>query len=378
MVVSKRCGALIITIAFTVFASAVQAAPDIGIVTGPRTGTYITFGRDIAEVAKKEKIEVEVKDSKGSIDNIKRITSSEKASLGIVQSDVLGFLSRSQNPESKKIAEKLRLVFPLHNEEIHLLARKDIKTIADLQGKRVIVGTEGSGNMVTSVNLFSLLGITPDKMFKVEPAKGIVAVLNDQADAIIFVGGKPVRMFKNMEEIATIKDGPDAGKLDQVHFVALDDPRLLKEYAKSTITQYDYSFVKEPVPTIAVTAILMSYDFSPKDNSYRRSQCDDIAKLSRAIRENIGELAAKGHPKWKEVNLSGDVGFWKKDDCAWSQAALAVAPKKEEPPSLEKDLISIVTSRPAVPPAKQLLPTAPVAPVVNAPTAPVAPGAPAR
>ena len=57
MVVSKRCGALIITIAFTVFASAVQAAPDIGIVTGPRTGTYITFGRDIAEVAKKEKIE---------------------------------------------------------------------------------------------------------------------------------------------------------------------------------------------------------------------------------------------------------------------------------------------------------------------------------
>ncbi len=314
-------------------------ADPLGMVTGPKTGTYIAMGRDIAEIAKPFKLEVDVKDSSGSIENIKRITSGEKASIGIVQSDVLGFLSRSENPESMKIAEKMRMIFPLHNEEIHVLARKEIASFADLTGKRVIVGTEGSGNMLTSVNLFSLMGVVPDKMFKVEPTKGIVAVLNNEADAIIFVGGKPVRMFKNMEELASIKEGPDAGKLEQVHFLPLNDPRLLKEYATSSLTTADYAFIKNPVPTIAVTAILMAYDFSPQDNKYRKNQCENITELSRIVRGGLVDLQTKGHPKWREVNLNAPVGFWEKDRCAWSEAALQPLVKQV---SLEKDLLNVV------------------------------------
>jgi TRAP transporter TAXI family solute receptor len=361
-------------ISFSFYPDPSKADP-VGLVTGPKTGTYIAMGRDIAELAKSQKIDVEVKDSSGSIDNIKRITSGEKASIGIVQSDVLGFLSRSQNPESIKIAQKMRMIFPLHNEEIHVLARKEIASFSDLNGKRVIVGTEGSGNMLTSVNLFSLMGIVPDKMFKVEPTKGIVAVLNNEADAIIFVGGKPVRMFKNMEELTGLKDGPDAGKLDQVHFLPLNDPRLLKEYAASTITGYDYNYVKEPVPTIAVTAILMAYDFSPQDNKYRKNQCENITQLSRLIRSNMDQLQSKGHPKWKEVNLNTSVGFWEKDKCAWSEAALK--PLNSEH-SLEKDLISIVRNRASNAEQKSVLPSAPVVAQPVPPTAPIPPMAPAR
>src|SRR5271165_5313491 len=66
----------------------------IGMVTGPKTGTYITFGKDIAKEAAKEGIKVNVFDSKGSVENIQRITSKEKVGLAIVQSDVLGFLRR--------------------------------------------------------------------------------------------------------------------------------------------------------------------------------------------------------------------------------------------------------------------------------------------
>src|SRR5690242_2080317 len=74
----------------------VQAEETLGIVTGPKTGTYYAIGKDIAQVAAKSNITVDVKPSQGSIDNIKRINSSENAALGIVQSDVLGFLSRSK------------------------------------------------------------------------------------------------------------------------------------------------------------------------------------------------------------------------------------------------------------------------------------------
>ena len=44
--------------------------------------------------------------------------------LGIVQSDVLAFVARVQSdPVLKRIAKKTKMVFPLYNEEIHMLAR---------------------------------------------------------------------------------------------------------------------------------------------------------------------------------------------------------------------------------------------------------------
>src|SRR5579862_3629075 len=127
---------------------AALADDGIGIVTGPKTGTYYAFGKDIAQVAARAGLDVDVKSSEGSVDNIKRINSSENAALGIVQSDVLGFLSRSKNPESMRIAGNLRMVFPFYNEEVHVLARRNIHSFADLQGKKVAIGEEGSGNML--------------------------------------------------------------------------------------------------------------------------------------------------------------------------------------------------------------------------------------
>ena len=50
-------------------------------VTGSQTGTYIKFGNDIAGVAKTVGLEILVKDSQGSIDNIKRINSKENANF---------------------------------------------------------------------------------------------------------------------------------------------------------------------------------------------------------------------------------------------------------------------------------------------------------
>ena len=46
--------------------------------------------------------------------------------IGIVQSDVLAFVSRVQsNPTLVKIAQKTKMVFPLYNEEINFIVRAD-------------------------------------------------------------------------------------------------------------------------------------------------------------------------------------------------------------------------------------------------------------
>lgn len=323
-------------------------SPPIGMVTGSKTGTYITFGKDMARVAQKEGVMINVMDSKGSIDNIKRITSKEKVGLAIVQTDVLGFLSRSKNPESMDIASKLRMVAPLYGEEVHILARKSITSLKDLSGKRVVIGSEGSGSMITSVNIFSILDIAPAQMFKIEPAQGVVAVLNGEVDAVVFVGGKPVKMFKNMESIADIKVGPNVGKLDQVHFLPIDDKRLMNEYKPSTITHTDYTFVESEVPTVSVTSALVTYDYTRKHDAYYKEQCSNMSKLVGALRSNLIDLKANGHPKWKEVDLTADIGSWKRDECSapaladGKKASETSAPATNQEKGLEGDLLNVI------------------------------------
>ncbi|MDE3059963.1 MAG: TAXI family TRAP transporter solute-binding subunit [Pseudomonadota bacterium] len=294
---------------------AARADEPLVLVTGPKTGTYYAFGKDIAQAAAKAGIRIDVKASEGSIDNIKRLNGSENAALGIVQSDVLGFLSRSKSKESERMASNLRLVFPFYNEEVHVLARKSIKSFAGLQGRKVAIGEEGSGNMLTAINLFSMMNITPAESVKMSPAQGVVAVLKGELDAVVFVGGKPVRLFKNLEDLTLPENRKYATMLEQVHFLPLDNPRMLEEYKPAQISHADYNFVDETVPTIAVQAVLISHDFS---QGHSKRRCDRLAALADAIRANLPALKEKGHPKWQEVNLDADSGVWKKDVCAKS------------------------------------------------------------
>lgn len=308
----------------------IAAADDtIGIVSGPKTGTYYAIAKDISQVAGKAGISVDVKTSEGSIDNIKRINSNENAAIGIVQSDVLGFLSRSKSPESIRMAKNLRMIFPFYNEEVHVLARNDIKSFSDLQGRKVAVGEDGSGNMLTSINLFSMMGVTPAESKKISPAQGVVAVLKGEVDAAIFVGGKPVRLFKNLEDLTLPENQKYAAMLDQVHFLPMDNPKMLEEYKPAMITKADYNFVREDVPTIAVQALMVSYDFSAGGSKRR---CEKLGLLAKVLRKDMPNLVEKGHPKWKEVNLDADIGNWQKDSCAWPEADKKAAAKPAAAP----------------------------------------------
>lgn len=315
----------------------------VGMVTGSLTGTYIRFGNDIAKVSERSKVPVLVKESKGSIDNIKRISSTENAALGIVQSDVLGYLKRTRNPESLRIAENLRMVFPFYKEEVHVLANKSISDFEDLQGKRVVVGSEGSGSWLTSMNLLSMMNVTPAEQLRLEPAEGVMAVLKGQADAMIFVAGKPVKLFKNLEDLSRSDNSEYRSLLDNVHFIPMDDSLMLKEYEHSEITPQDYAFVKESVPTVAVRAVLISYSFANQDNLYTKQRCKQIATIAGAVRRNLAYLRQNGHDKWSEVDLNALPGLWERDKCVAN--SVFVNSTQEPVSGLEKDLLSTINSR---------------------------------
>ena len=310
-------GSLLLLLNLIVWTPAMAAdanAQPVGMVTGSKTGTYIQFGNNIAEIAKTVGLDILVKDSRGSIDNIRRMNSKENAALGIVQSDVLGFLSRSESSEMRQLAGRLRLIFPFYNEEVHLFANKSVQSFGDLQGKRVVVGEEGSGNWLTAINLLQLTGVKPGELLQIAPLPGVTAVLKGEADAMFYVAGKPVSLFT---KVGNLINKPEfAAMLANVHFVPLEDPQMLHEYATARIGPADYEWLEHETPTIAVKAVLMSFDFSGKQSAYFAQRCKQLAVLGQAIRANLDALRQTGHAKWKEVNLEEKVGIWPLDACS--------------------------------------------------------------
>ncbi len=314
----------------------------LGIVTGSATGTNIRMAEDIAKIAGGQGIKIDVKESRGSIDNIRRMSSKENATLGIVQSDVLGYLSRVKDKTISKSVKDLRMVFPLHSEEVHLLAKSDIKTFADLKNRSIVVGSEGSGTWLTSMNLLAMQGVMPKNIIRAEPAEGLTMLLTGKTDAMFYVGGKPLKLFRNLEDVAKVssKEGGE-NPVEQIHLVPLNDPKMLKEYKAAEITPADYSFVKENVPTIGVTAVLMSFDFANYGTEYAKKRCAEIGKVANIINANLTDLRETGHAKWKEVNPETDIKFWQKDACAKLDSKNALAPQSD----MEKKLLHSIQQR---------------------------------
>jgi TRAP transporter TAXI family solute receptor len=340
------CSAVVVWVSGLLCVPQVKA-DSIGLMTGPATGTYFQFGQDIARVARTVGLEILVKESEESIDNIQRLVSQENAALGIVQSDVLGFLSRSEDPDVRRISERLRLVFPFYNEEVHLLARKETQRFEDLDGKRVVVGMKGSGNWLTSTNLLRMVNIKPAARIELPPPEGASAVLGGEADAMVYVAGKPVKLFTTFRELQ--KNPQYAPLVQAVHFVPLTHQSMLQEYIAATIGPDDYPWLSETIPTVAVKAVLISFDFSSRSNPYYQKRCEQLAKLGRVMREDFAErshssksLQRAGHPKWREVDLNQDLGIWKRDTC--SQLAIP-EPAKEKEEDLVKALTEILKGK---------------------------------
>jgi len=69
-------------------------AVDMGIVTGSEKGTYYQFGLNLQKLVKPHDINLNVSTSTGSVENIYAVFQRPATQLGIVQSDVLAFVSR--------------------------------------------------------------------------------------------------------------------------------------------------------------------------------------------------------------------------------------------------------------------------------------------
>src|SRR2546423_1545401 len=126
-----------ITSVLVIAMATVSRAADLGLITGSDKGTYYQFGLNLQTLVKPQGIDLTVFPSKGSIENLHAVYQRPGVQLGIVQADVLAFVARVQSdPVLKRVASKTKMVFPLYNEEIHLLGKKELREFDDLTDKR--------------------------------------------------------------------------------------------------------------------------------------------------------------------------------------------------------------------------------------------------
>jgi hypothetical protein len=285
-------------LAVILFSASFVFAADMGIITGGAKGTYYQFGLNLKTLVNAHGINLTVANSNGSVENVYAVYNRPNTQIGIVQADVLAFISRSQtNPTLKQIAKKTKLVFPLYNEEVHIVGRNDITNFSDLTGRKVAIGEDGSGTYLTAKLIFEISEVAPAEMLTIGTEEALAQLKAGKIDAMFYVAGYPVKLFK---ENVTAQDG--------LSLIPILDKSVTEFYPPAKIPPNSYAFQTEEVATIAVKAVLISYDF-------RTTHCDSVGSFAKIVYENLDWLKKNGHPKWNQVDLNYALKGWEQYDC---------------------------------------------------------------
>ena len=313
------------------------------IMTGGAKGTYIKIGRDIAGLGKECGQTLNVVESAGSLENFIGVRNRKNTQFGIVQNDVLDYLKtfEANDTEIQQAVRGVRIMFPLYNEEVHVLAKTGIATMEDLAGKKVAVGVKDSGTYLTSTLMLDILQIKGVEKVEVNPDQALPKLESGEIDAFFYVAGAPASLFQG--------DGIDGSKF---HLLPITQAPLLATYIPAKIEAGTYAFQKEPVDVVSVKAVLMTFDYDKKRNAYHRESCKAVADFSNLIISNLDKLQSTGHPKWKTVDLTAVPPGWKVGVCVkeglaadYKPTCVAAAAPADETGGENDDYLNLLKQR---------------------------------
>lgn len=296
----------------------------IGMVIDSGDPILIQMGHEMSDMVTDQKSGTVVRPTEGPIANVLKMLSRENAGLSVVPSDMLLYAARSEDPRMRLAEKRLRFIMSIGRKVVHVIAKKEIESLADLDGKRVVMGPDNTALWVVSNNLLHLHGATPSRRLQLKPPAGIKALLADEADAAFVVGDVPMKPVQKLAEM--VAGGQHA---DKVHVLQIELPAEVTEYQPATL---DYPGLAEGVKTVAILPTLVSYDFTHKSSAYFARRCGELMKIGETVRGRLEELRSSGHKQWNATKWELEAGNWKKDACFFEDAAAQVASKADASP----------------------------------------------
>ena len=262
---------------------------DLRFVTGGESGTYYAFGSVIAQHATNNAgVNIVGLVGNGSQANVMEMEDGN-AELGFCQSDVMAYAYEGTNLFADTGAiDCFSTVAALYTEQVQVVTLDpNIKTVADLAGKNVSIGSAGSGVYFNALDLLGAYGLTEDDITPTYQSFGDSAdsLKNGQIDAAFIVAGAPTTA---VTDLAATKN---------VYLVGLDDEHVdqllaASPYYTKCVIPADVYGLPEDVTTVGVAAVILARDNVSEDAIYA---------LTADIFDNAPDLVSS-HAKYAEID----------------------------------------------------------------------------
>jgi len=187
------------------------------ILTGSTGGSYFPLGQRIAGLISHPPgvdacsaagtcgpagLVISARTSDGAVANVLAVNAGQ-ADSGFAQQDVIAAAVSGKDVFRKYGKQQhVRVLARLFDEDVHLLVSKDspIRTVADLKGKRVSLGTDSSGTSVMARAILAAFGISPRKIKESHNTSDVDSRLlaKGDLDAFFFVGAKPASLVGDL------------------------------------------------------------------------------------------------------------------------------------------------------------------------------------
>lgn len=300
----RRVLALCVVAAISVWAwvpAAVSApAVRLSILTGGTGGVYFPLGGGLAQLISRyiPGVQATAEVTSASVDNM-RLIGAKRADLAFTLADTAFDAFNGLTAAFQGNAVPIRTLTPLYNNFNHLVTidGTGVTTIADLKGKRVSVGSPGSGTEVTALRLLEAAGIDPDRDIRKERlgvAESGDALRDRKIDAFFWSGGLPTAAVLELASTPGVR----------IRLVPLDGTlaNLQKKYGslyfRSVILKEMYPGILANAPTVGVANILVVHrDFS----------ADLAYQITKLIYERRAELA-QVHKEAANITVIGVAG----------------------------------------------------------------------
>jgi TRAP transporter TAXI family solute receptor len=265
----------------------------ITIGTGGVTGVYYAVGGAICRLVNKDRaktnVRCSVESTGGSAYNVNTIKAGE-LDFGMAQSDVQAQAYNGVGAFKEPIKE-LRSVFSVHPEPFTLVARKEanIKSFADLKGKRVNIGNPGSGTQAAMMDLLAAMKMKTSDFSLASELKADehgAALCDNKIDAFFYGVGHPS---------ANIQDPTTACGAQLVPITGPAVDALVKKhsyFANVTIPGGLYSNNPQPTKTYGVLATMVTSS---------KVSADMVYLITKAVFDNFDEFK-KLHPAFAHLD----------------------------------------------------------------------------
>ncbi len=279
----------------------------VTIVTSGITCTCARFAEDIRDIVndlRPDGLRVLPVLGVGGLQTMEDLLFLKGIDMGVVDEDNLRLLKKRDPALYEGIEQRVHYITRLYNNEFHVVARNEIKSLNDLRGKKVSFNLKDSQTEVTADAIFALLKIDVERL-NYDNNEAMMKLREGEIAAMIVVSGAPQSALTRFK------------KEDGVHFLGLDERSLPNQdlaplfdsYLPTELTHQQYpALIAEgaSVPTVANRALLVAYNWPESSPRYLR-----LAKFVDTFFDRINQFHANSrHPKWKEINLASEVPGW--------------------------------------------------------------------